>query len=254
MDIKILVATHKKYWMPDDDVYMPLHVGREGKQDLGYIGDNTGDNISSKNANYCELTGLYWAWKNLDCEYIGLCHYRRYFGRNDRFISYIREEKERIFKKTDYQELLRDYDILLPTKTFFRKTVGEHYALEHCEKDMNMVRKLIRRKCPNYIESFDSIINSTSLYSCNMFVAKKSIFDDYCEWLFSLLFDLEKMTDISTYDAYQSRVYGFLSERMFNVWLHKQNYKIKEIDVVMLEKKVKLKRRIGRRIYKFFRL
>ena len=79
MDIKILVATHKAYWMPEDDVYLPLHVGREGKRDLGFVGDNTGDNISLKNPNFCELTGLYWAWKNLQCDYIGLCHYRRYF-------------------------------------------------------------------------------------------------------------------------------------------------------------------------------
>ena len=75
MDIKILVATHKAYWMPEDDVYLPLHVGREGKQDLGFVGDNIGDNISLKNPNFCELTGLYWAWKNLQCDYIGLCHY-----------------------------------------------------------------------------------------------------------------------------------------------------------------------------------
>ena len=75
MDIKICVATHKKYWMPEDEVYLPLHVGRAGKENLGYMGDNTGDNISYKNANYCELTGLYWAWNNLDCEYFGLCHY-----------------------------------------------------------------------------------------------------------------------------------------------------------------------------------
>lgn len=61
--------------MPDDKIYMPLHVGREGKSDLGYQGDNTGDNISLKNANYCELTGLYWAWKNLNADYIGLVHY-----------------------------------------------------------------------------------------------------------------------------------------------------------------------------------
>ena len=75
-----MVATHKKYWMPEDEVYLPLHVGAEGKADLGYTKDNTGDNISVKNPNYCELTGMYWAWKNLNCEYIGLCHYRRYFA------------------------------------------------------------------------------------------------------------------------------------------------------------------------------
>ena len=65
MDIKIIVATHKKYWMPSDDIYLPVHVGKKGKTDLGYQGDDTGDNISDKNTNYCELTGLYWAWKNL---------------------------------------------------------------------------------------------------------------------------------------------------------------------------------------------
>ncbi|MCS4465828.1 DUF4422 domain-containing protein [Clostridium botulinum] len=73
MNIKILVATHKKYSMPKESMYLPIHVGCEGKKDLGYIGDNTGDNISLRNSNYCELTGLYWAWKNLKCDYIGLC-------------------------------------------------------------------------------------------------------------------------------------------------------------------------------------
>ena len=79
MNIKVIVATHKKYWMPSDKMYLPLHVGAEGKQSLGYATDNTGDNISSKNANYCELTGLYWAWKNIQSDYIGLVHYLRHF-------------------------------------------------------------------------------------------------------------------------------------------------------------------------------
>ena len=84
--VKIVVATHKKYEMPKDGMYLPLHVGAEGKKDsngnaldLGYQKDNTGENISKKNASYCELTGLYWAWKNLKDDYIGLEHYRRHF-------------------------------------------------------------------------------------------------------------------------------------------------------------------------------
>ena len=80
MDIKILVAAHTKYWMPNNSVFLPIQVGAALHPALGYIPDTTGDNISAKNPNYRELTGLYWAWKNLDCEYIGLCHYRRYFG------------------------------------------------------------------------------------------------------------------------------------------------------------------------------
>lgn len=82
-NIKILIAAHKPYWMPKDPVYLPLHVGAEGKPDLGYTKDNTGDNISAKNPNFCELTGLYWAWKNLDADYLGLVHYRRYFTRKE---------------------------------------------------------------------------------------------------------------------------------------------------------------------------
>ena len=78
-DIKIIVATHKKYQMPTEEIYIPIHVGAEGKEKLEYVPDNTGENISVKNPYYCELTGLYWAWKNLDAEYIGLVHYRRYF-------------------------------------------------------------------------------------------------------------------------------------------------------------------------------
>ena len=82
-NIKIIIATHKKYWMPQDDMYLPIHVGAEGKTlDLGYQKDNVGENISKKNANYCELTGLYWVWKNLDADFMGLAHYRRHYWLN----------------------------------------------------------------------------------------------------------------------------------------------------------------------------
>ena len=79
-NIKVVVATHKKYKMPKNEMYLPLHVGAEGKKNIGYTKDNTGDNISQKNPFFCELTGLYWAWKNLEADYIGLAHYRRHFS------------------------------------------------------------------------------------------------------------------------------------------------------------------------------
>ena len=78
MNIKIIVATHKKYWMPEDSMYLPVHVGAAGKAGIGYQRDDTGKNISDKNPNFCELTGLYWAWKNLKADYVGLAHYRRH--------------------------------------------------------------------------------------------------------------------------------------------------------------------------------
>ena len=88
-------------------------------------------------------------------------------------------------------------------------------------------------------------------YFANMFVTKREIFEKYCEWLFSILFELEKVTDISKYDAYQARIYGFLSERLFNVWLNKQNYKIVEVDVLMLEDDTNSKKVICRKLAKY---
>ncbi|MBQ0066990.1 MAG: DUF4422 domain-containing protein [Phascolarctobacterium sp.] len=83
-NIVMLIAMHKPAWIPNDEMFMPLFVGAEGKENWGnekdVVGDNSGDNISIKNPFYCELTGLYWAWKNLNCDYIGLSHYRRYFA------------------------------------------------------------------------------------------------------------------------------------------------------------------------------
>lgn len=236
MDIKILIATHKKYWMPSDEVYMPIHVGREGKDNLGYVGDNTGENISIKNPNYCELTGLYWAWKNLDCEYIGLCHYRRYFAHKSKS-SKLEDKKQAIFTRDDYERLLQQYDVILPKKrNYFIETVRSQYEHAHNKRDLDEIEKIIKMQYPSYIEAFEKVMNSRKLHIYNMFVMNKALFDEYCTWLFDILFTLEKRIDITNYDKYNARVFGFLSERLFNIWLEKKQLKIKTVNVVFLEK------------------
>lgn len=235
MDIKVLVATHKQYWMPIDDVYLPLHVGAEGKKDLGFTKDNTGDNISSKNPNFCELTGLYWAWKNLNCDYIGLCHYRRYFAHKPKS-SELTDKKEAIYSKEDYKKLLQQYDVILPAKrNYYIETVRSQYEHAHNKRDLDELEKIIAEKYPEYSSAFKTVMGRTKLHILNMFVMKKELFDGYCQWLFDIEFELEKRIDISNYDAYNSRIYGFLSERLFNVWLEKQGLKIIEVDVINLE-------------------
>lgn len=235
MDIKILVATHKKYWMPEDDVYLPIHVGRAGKADLGYVGDNTGDNISSKNTNYCELTGLYWAWKNLKCDYIGLCHYRRYFAHTVSG-SDMEKKKLAILQRTDYEKLLKQYDVILPKqRNYFIETVRSQYEHAHNKNDLEVAEKIIKELYPEYSKAFIKVMGRTKLHIFNMFVMKKEKFDEYCQWLFTILFELEKRIDIRRYDEYEARVFGFLSERLFNVWLEKQQLKVIEINVIFLE-------------------
>lgn len=245
MDIKILVAAHKKYWMPEDSIYIPLHVGREGKDDLGYLGDNTGEHISNKNANYCELTGLYWAWKNLDYDYIGLCHYRRYFASKQQG----QDKKTAILKKEDYVKLLQECDIILPKKrNYYIETVRSQYEHAHNKRDLDETERIIREIYPEYSEAFAQVMNQKKLHIFNMFVMKKKDFDAYCKWLFDILFELEKRIDISEYNQYEARVFGFLSERLFNVWLEKQDLKKKEVPVVFLEKQD-----WGKKIYNFLK-
>ena len=230
-----MVAAHKKYWMPEDKVYVPLHVGAENKTPLGYLPDNTGDNISAKNPNYCELTGLYWAWKNLDCEYIGLCHYRRYFG-NRVHTRNIEKKKEAVLIREDYEKLLATYDILLPKKrNYYIETVRSQYENAHNKRDLDEVENIIKEKYPEYVLAFTRVMERKKLYILNMFVMKKKSFDEYCAWLFDILFELEKRIDISSYNTYESRVFGFMAERLFNVWLEKQNLKKYELSVVFLE-------------------
>lgn len=239
MKIKILVATHKKYQMPLDDMYIPIHVGKEGKNEIGYMGDNTGDNISLKNSNYCELTGLYWAWKNLDCDFIGLSHYRRYFSTKNLLEKY-KQKNNRfnlILKENEIEELLQTYDIVLPKKrNYYIETVYTHYKNAHYESDLLEIKKILKNKYPEFLSDFENVMNGKTLHLYNMFVMKKRYFDEYCSWVFDILFELEKKIDISNYDSYQSRIYGFLSERLFNVWILQKKLKVKEINIINMEK------------------
>ena len=176
MDIRIIVAAHKKYWMPDDEMYLPVHVGAEGKDSIGYTPDNTGDNISSKNANYCELTGLYWAWKNIDAEYTGLAHYRRHFSSGK--ISL--DKKQRVITKDKLEKKLQKTDILLPKpRNYFIETNYSQYAHAHHAADLDTTREILKERCPAYIPACDRCMKSTVGHRFNMFIMKRDKFNEY---------------------------------------------------------------------------
>lgn len=229
-----MVATHKKYWMPEDEVYLPLHVGAEGKADLGYVKDNTGDNISAKNPNYCELTGLYWAWKNLKADYIGLVHYRRYFTRKE--VRDIALKKRQILCTEEWENLLAKYDVIVADKRkYYIETNHSHYNHAHPSIGLDEIERIIQERYPEYSEAFATVMNRTWAHMFNMFVMRQDLFQEYCQWLFSILFELEKRLDISTFDAYNKRVFGFISERLLDVWLKKNQISYKEQNVSFME-------------------
>ena len=232
MNIKILVAAHKNYRMPSDDIYLPIHVGKEGKDfELGYIGDNTGDNISSKNSTFCELTGIYWAYKNLDADYIGLCHYRRHFTlrkKGDKFSS--------VLSSKEAENLLKETDIILPKKrNYFIETNYSHYIHAHHKEGIDMLGDIIKRDYKEYAKAYDTVMNRTAAHMFNMFIMRKDYFDEYCEWLFDILFKIEENLDISDYSSYEARVFGFLAERMLDIWLETKQLSYKELNVLFME-------------------
>ena len=241
MNIKIIIASHKQYWVPKDDVYLPLHVGKKGKKNIGLIGDDTGDNISGKNSNYCELTGLYWAWKNLEADYIGLVHYRRYFTHKDGHNN--EDKKKYILQHNDWLNLLGKCDIIVPKKRkYYIETNYSHYAHAHNKFDLDKTRDVIKKSYPEYLDSFDQVMKQTSAHMFNMFVMKKDKFDVYCKWLFSILFELENRIDISSYNTAEARVFGYISELLLDVWLDKNNFTYKEVNVTFMEKQNWLKK------------
>lgn len=236
MNIKILVAAHKPYWMPDDDVYLPIQVGASGKDSLGWQRDDEGENISAKNPNYCELTALYWAWKNLDADYIGLCHYRRYFSHNT-YTQDPEKKKQAIFRRRDYESLLKNADAILPVKrNYYIETVRSQYEHAHNKNDLAQAEILLRDMYPKYQQAFEHVMAQRQLYITNMFVMKRHNFDDYCGWLFPLLEAIEPRITLMGRNPYEARAMGFLAERLFNVWLFKQSLRICEADVVFLER------------------
>lgn len=233
-NIKIIVATHKKYWMPKDEMYVPIHVGAEGKEiELEYIKDNSGENISNKNANYCELTGLYWAWKNLDADYIGLAHYRRHFC-----IKGAKGTKEeRILNNKQAQKLTEKADIVLPMpRNYYIESNYSQYAHAHHAIDLDTTREIISEMYPTYLRAYDDSMKLTTGHRFNMFIMKKDIFNEYCEWLFNILFELENRLDISKYNSNDSRVFGFVSERLLDVWINTNNYDYIDTPYIFMEK------------------
>lgn len=234
---KVIIATHKKYKMPNDEMYVPVQVGREGKEDLGYQPDNEGENISSKNPYFCELTGLYWAWKNLNADYIGLTHYRRHFSISKKLPKDIEGRVKNVITGKEVDEILDSTDIILPKKRkYYIENLYSHYNHTMYIEPLDETRKIIEEKFPSYLSEFNKLHKRTSAHMFNMFIMKKEIFDAYCTWLFDILFDLENRVDVAKYDSFHSRFFGRVSELLLDVWINTNNLNYKEVKVIDIEK------------------
>ena len=245
----VMVCTHKKFDKLENEILKPIQAGSESSsEDLGILKDNTGDNISGKNKYFSELTVLYWLWKNSSADYKGLVHYRRFFDLGNgsiRWIDKIPQNYTQMFclSKSYLEHILSDYDIILPMKRVIPKykSIYDQYKNRHVISDLDRVMEIIKEKYPQMYDTAVYVMKNTKeIYLYNMFITKKSIFDDYAKWLFDILFALEKeiQPEVETRSEYQKRVYGFLSERLFTVYLQylkMQGIKMIELPVIYCE-------------------
>lgn len=192
---------------------IPIQAGAAlTKERICEIRDDQGENISHKNRQYCELTALYWIWKNDVSAYAGLGHYRRHF-----------ELDEELLKRLPSSDI--DVVLTLPILNF--PSVGEVYRHDHVGRDWEVMLEAVRSLAPDYASAAEELEQGNFYYGYNMFIARKKILDDYCAWLFPLLEYCEEHCG-EREGTYQRRYIGFLAERLMGIYFlkHEAEYKI----------------------------
>lgn len=283
MKCRILVCYHKPSIVFANECLLPILVGASSvkeehiselenlckQQGVSLWRDDTGENISSLNPHFCELTAMYWAWKNLEADYYGLFHYRRIFDFKDSYASQM-PRKESVSNKTniieqyklDSQDIIgacRDCDIILPNKVIDhgqrkraeKLSLYELYDAVHYIKDFDVCLEYIAAKYPDIYKIAVQTIHHKPLYwhIANMCIMKKELYFEYCEWLFDVFFGVKDKIPYHSYDTFQARVFGFLSERLLNIWVEykkqtQTNLVVKELPLVFFRLKTK-KRWLG---------
>lgn len=251
--VNIFTVTHK----PIDNVkltasnsmYIPIQVGSGDTGDFGYLRDNQGENISELNSRFSELTAMYYIYKNINIDYVGIQHYRRVFAKKSLFSK----NNIQLLEEKEVLSLLKQYDILLPRKQkYYIETLYTHYSNTFDNSHIDKTREIIESMYPDYVVSFDNVMSWRSGYMFNMLICDKKLFDSYCEWLFPILFELQNKIDESNLTPFELRLYGRISELLLNVWVHKNELRIKEINVSYIGKINYFKKIIGFLKAKFF--
>lgn len=212
-------------------VVRPVHVGRARAPaplpDM--IGDDTGENISVHNAAYCELTALYWAWKNdHGSSHLGLMHYRRVLDMDNAHPERAETFVGR-FDVCQYLDRLEgwlaehpDIDLVVPRAHVMGRTLGANYRSGHHPQDWDITRQIIAEQYPQDLAIFDEVSGQYEVRLGNMMLMRRPLFEAYCAWLFDILQRLEAWdADRSRYSPQQSRYLGYVAERLLTIWVAK---------------------------------
>ena len=241
-DSKLFVCCHQPAEVPDHPLLVPIQVGAAlaGSHFPGFLYDDAGkDNISAKNRSYCELTAQYWAWKNVAADYYGFFHYRRFlYPDTGAKAPYLveREPSLNLLDKLgyrDFDKLIGQYDLIAPKGEDMYVPVREHYANApyHHQKDLTTVEEILRERHPEMVEAVETYLSGTVCYFGNIYVMGRDVFHDYCAWLFPILAEFDRRTDVSGYTPQEQRVDGYLAERLFGIYLTFRRDSLKTLEL-----------------------
>ena len=245
MNVKLIIAMHKLWEIPKGDIYLPVFVGAQGKDDICIDGkailrDDFGENISGKNPNYCELTGLYFAWKNVDADAVGLVHYRRHFSNKGWLYRKTHKPFECTLSDEEAIKLMSEYDIVVPKlRNYYIESLYSHYANTHDAKHLDLTREIIAECFPEMLPYLLRAYDSKKGHMFNMCILKRELLDEYCRFIFDVLKELENRVDVTGLSSFDARLFGRVSEIIFNAWIlqkRDEGVSIKEIPYIHMEK------------------
>lgn len=229
--MKLFVSCHQFYPVPSHPLLHPIQVGSAlaAERFPNFLQDDAGENISRKNRSYCELTAQYWAWKNVQADYYGFFHYRRYLYPD------LKEKRPYIIKGEPTAELLEKLcfselpmivegrELITPIGENMFIPVREHYGRSkfHRREDLALVECIVREFYPDYVEVLEEYLAQSTCYFGNVFIMARSLFARYCTWLFSILEEFDRRADLRGRTTPELRVDGYIAERLFGIFYTK---------------------------------
>lgn len=256
-EVCLYTVCHKPFFIPTHQYLQPVWVGsNKNVRPVNAQADDSGDNISHSNEFFCELTVLYWVWKNKKMEEKdswGLCHYRRFFTDKERPFSFSkfplnRDASEKnilhyvhaslddsIRKKLQHADVILTYPVNVSLKRKVVISVYDQYLQKHSKEEWEILQTVINEKYPDYTSSFLSLSHQTKMCIGNMMIARSSVWNSYLPWLFDILFEVHKRISYSN-DTYQRRATGFMAERLMNLYVQHNQLKISYMQLVIFDK------------------
>ncbi|SFE68621.1 DUF4422 domain-containing protein [Paracidovorax wautersii] len=233
--LKILVCHYRDiYFRTNNPVYLEIQCGKDSTGlDLPMQGDNTKTNISSRNRYWSEITGLYWAWKNLPhTDYVGLCSYRRFFNFTQSPsapVNLIERSEASQIENIDLSivvKILEDYDIIVPQAYTYAYSIRRVCSMNYVDYDFDMLEKSIHEISPDYDAAYQKVLyGSNTMIGHNMFILPWDRFQEFCSWVFRILFRMEEQLDPSDYPVNQVRVFGYMHEILLGVYIEHHRLK-----------------------------